>query len=439
MGSDNTRYSFGPVKIAVIVSFDAAPAWRWPRSTRKKKFSAHIHAYPAANASHGYSNPTHGVDCAVEFRPVSSASLASSTPLGPEEFNHRTMILHRDLRPRLTELGREAASGDLRLSLKNGAMNLHPLLLAAVSSLLREALAQISDVEDKTVIAPDLAVEDVETFLRLLWSSGPRRRDVKKVSASVNCVCTALAVDFDASDVLEASSSGGALVSRVSEEEVAEERCLSDVDIMSLSDDTISDNFSDQHARLVCLICYKIFPPGQVVSYKEHVFSHKRAALSKIRFQWKRRPECDVCRLRFQTEAELIRHRKVSHKQVKKPRCLTCDKEFVDGTRLLIHSRLHTGERPFKCDVCGKTFTQRRTLHEHKLTHEQQRKFECDQCNKRFVQRNHLKYHRASVHGVADSGRHECPYCKKLFAFPFQLVKHQAMHDKKMLQMQVTT
>ena len=61
--------------------------------------------------------------------------------------------------------------------------------------------------------------------------------------------------------------------------------CLSDVDISSISDRTILENFSDQEARLVCLVCYKIFGPEEYSSFRSHVTNHKRSALSKVRLR----------------------------------------------------------------------------------------------------------------------------------------------------------
>ena len=65
----------------------------------------------------------------------------------------------------------------------------------------------------------------------------------------------------------------------------AASQCLSDVDISSISDRTILENFSDQEARLVCLVCYKIFGPEEYSSFRSHVTNHKRSALSKVRLR----------------------------------------------------------------------------------------------------------------------------------------------------------
>ena len=61
---------------------------------------------------------------------------------------------------------------------------------------------------------------------------------------------------------------------------------LSEVDPMTLEDDVLLANFCDQDERLVCLVCYKIFPSTveqDLAIFKKHLSSHKKASLKKVR------------------------------------------------------------------------------------------------------------------------------------------------------------
>ena len=59
--------------------------------------------------------------------------------------------------------------------------------------------------------------------------------------------------------------------------------------------------------------------------------------------------------------------------------CLDCGKSFSQQAHLSIHSRKHTGERPYICgfEGCLKSFTQLGNLKTHERKHTGERPFEC--------------------------------------------------------------
>ena len=63
--------------------------------------------------------------------------------------------------------------------------------------------------------------------------------------------------------------------------------------------------------------------------------------------------------------------------QRKKKSCDLCPKQFYTNQQLIIHQRVHTGERPVECDLCPKTFLSTLAMKKHRRVHTGEKPFEC--------------------------------------------------------------
>ena len=78
--------------------------------------------------------------------------------------------------------------------------------------------------------------------------------------------------------------------------------------------------------------------------------------------------------------------------------CDVCEKMFLSPSKLAIHMRIHTNEKPYECDVCEKRFSRADVLQSHMRIHTNEKPYECDVCEKRFTQSSGLKRHMRNVH-----------------------------------------
>ena len=79
-------------------------------------------------------------------------------------------------------------------------------------------------------------------------------------------------------------------------------------------------------------------------------------------------------------------------------KCEVCDRECASHFKLVVHRRVHTGERPFKCLYCDKGFKQKGHLKCHATIHTGEKLFKCRICDQRFVSGSQSRAHELTEH-----------------------------------------
>ena len=78
--------------------------------------------------------------------------------------------------------------------------------------------------------------------------------------------------------------------------------------------------------------------------------------------------------------------------------CDVCEKMFVSPSKLTVHMRIHTNEKPYECDVCDEVFRQLGHLQVHMRIHTNEKPYECDVCEKHFTRAEGLQKHVRTQH-----------------------------------------
>ncbi|CAN7988080.1 unnamed protein product, partial [Ixodes hexagonus] len=83
-----------------------------------------------------------------------------------------------------------------------------------------------------------------------------------------------------------------------------------------------------------------------------------------------------------------------AHQMIKgRHKCRFCPYSRNCKSTIVMHERIHTGEKPFSCRFCPKSFRQKGQMVSHERTHTGEKPFQCRICHKAFAHTTSLKSH----------------------------------------------
>uniref|UniRef100_A0A914V5B9 C2H2-type domain-containing protein n=1 Tax=Plectus sambesii TaxID=2011161 RepID=A0A914V5B9_9BILA len=109
-------------------------------------------------------------------------------------------------------------------------------------------------------------------------------------------------------------------------------------------------------------------------------------------------------------------------------RCPVCSQGCPSRSKLEVHFRTHTDERPFECHQCGQSFRTQSSLIRHRKTHTDELQYACQEedCERRFKFSGDLSRHMRTMH--SEQRRFSCNFCTAKFKTNERCREHIRSH-----------
>lgn len=162
---------------------------------------------------------------------------------------------------------------------------------------------------------------------------------------------------------------------------------------------------------------------------KNRILSHIRFVHLGLRTMSNR--ECDICGSIYSNVGNLRQHRR-RHTHPKPYTCTFCGKGFSGQFHLNEHMNLHLNLKPYKCDECDKWFSRATMKKSHMRIHTGEKPYKCKivGCERDFRYNSDLRRHLYSVHDILHT-KHVCHICNTVFPERKLLKRHLERHLKK--------